>query len=113
MKREMAKRRRGITVLLPGGAGPGKTLAADLLGGAVGRDVYHVDLSQLVNKYIGETEKNLAAVFAAAEKKSAILFFDEADALFGKRTDFKDSPDRYARINKTTTQLNEGGVGDW
>jgi SpoVK/Ycf46/Vps4 family AAA+-type ATPase len=98
MKREMAKRCCGIRVLLPGGAGAGKTLAADLLGGAVGREVYRVDLSQVVKKYIGETKKNLADIFDAAEKNGAILFFDEADALFGKRTDVKDSHDRYANL---------------
>ncbi|MCB0555176.1 MAG: ATP-binding protein, partial [Phaeodactylibacter sp.] len=73
-----------------------KTLTASLLGKYTGKDVYRVDLSMVVSKYIGETEKNLSNLFAKAENKDWILFFDEADALFGKRTDVKDAHDRYA-----------------
>ena len=76
----------------------GKTLAAETLARSTKKDLYRIDLSQVVSKYIGETEKNLERVFKKAENKNWILFFDEADALFGKRTDVKDSHDRYANI---------------
>jgi len=76
----------------------GKTLAADTLARSTKKDLYRIDLSQVVSKYIGETEKNLEKIFKKAENKNWILFFDEADALFGKRTDVKDSHDRYANI---------------
>ncbi|MEE1062043.1 MAG: ATP-binding protein, partial [Paludibacteraceae bacterium] len=79
-----------------GTPGTGKTFTATLLGKVTGRDVYCVDLSMVVSKYVGETEKNLSNVFDVAEGKNWILFFDEADALFGKRTGVKDSHDRYA-----------------
>lgn len=82
--------------LFSGPSGTGKTMAAALIGAAVGVDVYRVDLSTVVSKYIGETEKNLARVFDRAEAADWILFFDEADALFGKRTEVQDSHDRYA-----------------
>ena len=82
--------------LFSGPSGTGKTLAAHWLATSLGRDVHRVDLSQVVSKYIGETEKNLDAVFDSAERSGAVLVFDEADALFGKRTDVKDSHDRYA-----------------
>lgn len=88
----------GQMVLFHGPAGTGKTLSAALLGKEFNKPVYKVDLSQVVSKYIGETEKNLAAVFADAENNDAILFFDEADALFGKRTEVKDAHDRFANI---------------
>lgn len=88
----------GCRVLFHGPRGTGKTLAACLLGQALGREVYRVDLSQVVSKYIGETEKNLARVFDQAEDKDWILFFDEADAIFGKRSEVKDSHDRYANL---------------
>ena len=88
--------KNGYRALFYGPPGTGKTLTASLLGKTVGRDVYRVDLSLVVSKYIGETEKNLAQVFDLAENKGWILFFDEADALFGKRTGIKDSHDRYA-----------------
>ena len=88
--------RPGYTALFVGPSGTGKTLTACLLGQHCGRDVYRIDLSMVVSKYIGETEKNLAAVFDAAEHKGWILFFDEADALFGKRTKVSDAHDRYA-----------------
>ena len=86
----------GFRVLFHGPPGTGKTLTACLLGKAHGVDVYRVDLSQVVSKYIGETEKNLAAIFDRAVGKNWILFFDEADALFGRRTQTADSHDRYA-----------------
>jgi hypothetical protein len=86
----------GFRALFHGPPGTGKTLTATLLGKSLGVEVYRVDLSQVVSKYIGETEKNLAAVFAEASRRSWILFFDEADALFGKRTATANSNDRYA-----------------
>lgn len=88
--------RPGFRALFHGPSGTGKTLTASLLGQELGVDVYRVDLSQVVSKYIGETEKNLATVFAEAEQRSWILFFDEADALFGKRTQTSSAHDRYA-----------------
>jgi SpoVK/Ycf46/Vps4 family AAA+-type ATPase len=88
----------GQIVLFHGPAGTGKTLTAALLGKEFNKPVYRVDLSKVVSKYIGETEKNLNAVFADAENAGAILFFDEADALFGKRTEVKDAHDRFANI---------------
>jgi SpoVK/Ycf46/Vps4 family AAA+-type ATPase len=95
--RGMARRLRpGYRALFLGPAGTGKTLAATLLGKATGRDVYRIDLSAVVSKYIGETEKNLAALFEQVRNSDCILFFDEADALFGKRTEVKDAHDRYA-----------------
>ncbi|CAN5377782.1 hypothetical protein BH09BAC1_BH09BAC1_18090 [soil metagenome] len=86
----------GYRTLFHGPPGTGKTLTASLLGKSTGLDVYRIDLSMIVSKYIGETEKNLASVFDMAENKNWLLFFDEADALFGKRTQTKDSHDRYA-----------------
>jgi len=86
----------GYKTLFHGPPGTGKTLTATLLGKKTGRDVYRIDLSQTVSKYIGETEKNLAKVFDRAENKEWILFFDEADALFGNRTSTKDAHDRFA-----------------
>src|SRR5204862_7509529 len=82
--------------LFPGPPGTGKTMSAALLGKASQREVYRVDLSLVVSKYIGETEKNLARVFDSAQQRDWILFFDEADALFGKRGESKDAHDRYA-----------------
>lgn len=86
----------GYKTLFHGPPGTGKTLTATLLGKKTGRDVYRIDLSQTVSKYIGETEKNLARIFDRAENRDWILFFDEADALFGNRTATKDAHDRYA-----------------
>ena len=86
----------GYRSLFYGPPGTGKTLAATLLGKRNGMDVYRVDLSMIVSKYIGETEKNLAKVFDLAENRDWILFFDEADALFGKRTSTQTSNDRHA-----------------
>ena len=91
-----AKLRPGCRVLFYGPPGTGKTMTATLLGQATGREVYKVDLSLVVSKYIGETEKNLSRIFDAAQHKGWLLFFDEADALFGKRSDTKDAHDRYA-----------------
>jgi hypothetical protein len=88
----------GLVVLFCGAPGTGKTMAAEALASALGLPLYSVDLSQVVNKYIGETEKNLAKIFDAAEASDTVLFFDEADALFGKRTDVKDAHDRFANI---------------
>ncbi|MEN8175530.1 MAG: ATP-binding protein, partial [Pseudomonadota bacterium] len=88
----------GIATLFAGESGTGKTLAAEVLAGALGHALYRIDLSAVVSKYIGETEKNLRKVFDAAEDIGAILLFDEADALFGKRSEVKDSHDRYANI---------------
>lgn len=88
----------GITALFCGDSGTGKTLAAQVMAHELGLDLYRVDLSAVVSKYIGETEKNLKRVFDAAEDSGAVLLFDEADALFGKRSDVKDSHDRYANI---------------
>ena len=84
--------------LFTGTDGNGKTLAAETLARSTKKDLYRVDLSQIVSKYIGETEKNLEKIFKRVENKDWILFFDEADALFGKRTEVKDSHDRYANI---------------
>jgi SpoVK/Ycf46/Vps4 family AAA+-type ATPase len=95
---EQLGRGRGITALFAGPSGTGKTMAAEILAGRVGLDLYRIDLAGVVSKYIGETEKNLRRVFDAAERTGAILFFDEADALFGTRTEVKDSHDRYANI---------------
>ncbi len=91
-------RGRGISALFSGPSGTGKTMAAEVLAGDLSLDLYRIDLSGVVSKYIGETEKNLRRVFDAAATGGAILFFDEADALFGKRTEVKDSHDRYANI---------------
>lgn len=89
---------RGVTALFSGPPGTGKTMAAEVIAGDVGLDLYAVDLSTAVSKYIGETEKNLARIFGEAQASNAILLFDEADALFGKRTQVTDSRDRYANI---------------
>ena len=88
----------GVSALFAGPSGTGKTLAAEVIAADLGLDLYRIDLSAVVSKYIGETEKNLRAVFDAAEKGGAVLLFDEADALFGKRTEVRDSHDRYANI---------------
>jgi SpoVK/Ycf46/Vps4 family AAA+-type ATPase len=88
----------GVTALFHGASGTGKTLAAEVLANALSLDLYRIDLSAVVSKYIGETEKNLRRIFDAAEYGGAILLFDEADALFGKRSEVKDSHDRYANI---------------
>ena len=89
---------RGLTALFTGASGTGKTLAAGLIAGQLGLDGYQIDLASVVSKYIGETEKQLARLFDEAEAASALLFFDEADALFGKRTEVRDAHDRHANI---------------
>jgi hypothetical protein len=89
---------KGITALFAGPSGVGKTMAAEVIAAELDIDLYKIDLSGVVSKYIGETEKNLDRIFNAAENANAILFFDEADALFGKRSEVKDSHDRYANI---------------
>ena len=96
--RDRMNRGLGISVLFAGESGTGKTMAAEVLANALGLMLYRIDLSAVVSKYIGETEKNLRKLFDAAEGGGAILFFDEADALFGKRSEVKDSHDRYANI---------------
>ena len=88
----------GVTALFAGESGTGKTMAAEVIAGELGLDLYRIDLSAVVSKYIGETEKNLRRLFDAAEAGGAVLLFDEADALFGKRSDVKDSHDRYANL---------------
>jgi hypothetical protein len=88
----------GLSALFAGPSGTGKTLAAEVLAAELQLDLYRIDLSQVVSKYIGETEKNLRQVFDAAESGGVVLLFDEADALFGKRSEVKDSHDRYANI---------------
>jgi len=89
---------KGLSALFAEESGTGKTMAADIMAGVLGQDLYKIDLSMMVSKYIGETEKNLNRVFSEAETSNAILFFDEADAIFGKRSEVKDSHDRYANI---------------
>lgn len=89
---------KGVTALFTGPSGTGKTMAAEIIAHELGLYLCKVDLSAIVSKYIGETEKNLSQVFAAAENSNDILFFDEADALFGKRSEVRDSHDRYANI---------------
>jgi SpoVK/Ycf46/Vps4 family AAA+-type ATPase len=88
----------GLCALFAGESGTGKTLAAEAIANEAGLDLYQIDLATVVSKYIGETEKNLRRLFDAAERGGTILFFDEADALFGKRSEVKDSHDRYANI---------------
>jgi AAA+ superfamily predicted ATPase len=89
---------KGISLLFAGPSGTGKTMAAEILAGELGLDLYKIDLSTIVSKYIGETEKNLSRIFSEAATSNAILFFDEADALFGKRSEVRDAHDRYANI---------------
>jgi len=89
---------KGVNILFSGPSGTGKTMAAGIMAMELGLDIYKIDLSTVVSKYIGETEKNLNRIFKEAETSNAVLFFDEADALFGKRTEVKDSHDRYANI---------------
>jgi CheY-like chemotaxis protein len=91
-------RARGVNALFSGPSGSGKTMAAEILARDLGLGLYQVDLATVVSKYIGETEKNLDRILSAAEHSNAILFFDETDALFGKRSEVSDSHDRYANI---------------
>jgi SpoVK/Ycf46/Vps4 family AAA+-type ATPase len=89
---------KGLNIMFSGASGTGKTMAAEVIASELGLDLYKIDLSMVVSKYIGETEKNLNRIFKEAEQSNAILFFDEADALFGKRSEVRDSHDRYANI---------------
>lgn len=89
----------GIVALFVGPSGTGKTMAAGVLANDLRRNLYRVDLSAVRSKYIGETEKNLTQLFQEAERSQAILFFDEADTLFGARSEVKDTPDRYANMD--------------
>jgi SpoVK/Ycf46/Vps4 family AAA+-type ATPase len=91
-------RGRGMTALFSGPSGTGKTMAAEVLANALRLDLYAIDLSSVISKYIGETEKNLRRLFDAADLGGAVLLFDEADALFGKRSEVRDSHDRYANV---------------
>jgi SpoVK/Ycf46/Vps4 family AAA+-type ATPase len=95
---EKMARGKGLAALFSGPSGTGKTMAAEIIAGDLELDLYRIDLASVVSKYIGETEKNLAKIFVEAERASAVLFFDEADALFGKRSEVKDAHDRYANI---------------
>jgi AAA+ superfamily predicted ATPase len=96
--RRRLPRGQGVIALLAGPPGTGKTMAAEAIAAALRQDLYRIDLSAVVSKYVGETEKNLAAAFDEAERASAVLFFDEADAIFGKRTEVRDAHDRYANV---------------
>lgn len=87
-----------MVALFAGASGTGKTLAAEVIAGELGLDMYVVDLSAVVDKYVGETEKNLERIFAEADRTDAVLLFDEADAVFGKRSEVKSSHDRYANL---------------
>ena len=89
---------KGLNALFAGPSGTGKTMAAEVIAGDLGLDLYKVDLSTVTSKYVGETEKNLERIFLAARNSNAILFFDEADALFGKRSEVRDAHDRYANV---------------
>ncbi|HWE56861.1 MAG TPA: ATP-binding protein [Acidimicrobiales bacterium] len=91
-------RGRGITVLFAGDSGTGKTMSAEVVAGDLGLDLYTVNLATVVDKYVGETEKNLERIFTEADGVNAVLLFDEADAIFGKRSEVKDANDRYANI---------------
>jgi SpoVK/Ycf46/Vps4 family AAA+-type ATPase len=88
----------GLATLFQGPSGTGKTMTAGVIAGELGLDLYRIDLSGVVSKYIGETEKNLERIFGAARRANAVLLFDEADALFGKRSEVKDAHDRYANL---------------
>ena len=98
----LAEPSRGLVALFSGPSGTGKTMASEIIAGELGLDVFKLDLSSVVSKYIGETEKNLEHIFDAASAGNVVLFFDEADALFGKRSEVKDARDRYANIVPTS-----------
>jgi hypothetical protein len=93
-----AARGRGITALFAGDSGTGKTMSAEVVAGELGLDLYVIDLSTVIDKYIGETEKNLDRIFAEADRVNGVLLFDEADAIFGKRSEVRDARDRYANV---------------
>ena len=95
---DATSRGRGVTVLFSGDSGTGKTLSAEVVARSLGLDLYVIDLSTVVDKYIGETEKNLDRIFAEAERVNGVLLFDEADAIFGKRSEVRDARDRYANV---------------
>jgi len=95
---ERKSRGLGLSVLFAGASGTGKTMAAEVVANALDLDLFRIDLASVVDKYVGETEKNLRRVFDAAERSGCVLLFDEADALFGKRSDVKDSHDRHANL---------------
>jgi SpoVK/Ycf46/Vps4 family AAA+-type ATPase len=95
---KVASTGRGITALFQGPPGTGKTMVAGALASELGIELYRVDLSRVMSKWIGETERNLGAVFSAAEESQAIILFDEADSLFGKRTEVRSSNDRFANL---------------
>jgi AAA+ superfamily predicted ATPase len=95
---ERSARGLAVTAMFSGVSGTGKTMAAEVIAGALDLDLFQIDLSTVVSKYIGETEKNLRRIFDAADESSAVLLFDEADALFGKRSEVRDSHDRYANL---------------
>ena len=95
---ERLRRGMGVSALFHGPSGTGKSLAAEVIASVLELDLHEIDLSRVVSKYIGDTERHLRAVFAAAEASGAVLLFDEADALFGKRSEVRDSHDRYANI---------------
>ena len=105
------ERRSGTIALFSGPTGTGKTMVAEVLARELKVDLYRIELSKVVSKYIGETEKNLERLFAVAEKGNAILFFDEADALFGKRTGVRDADDRYANMDTYLLQRIEDYAG--
>ena len=100
----------GFLALFSGPSGTGKTLFASLLANSLGVDIYRVDLGAVINKYIGETEKNLSTLLSQAEKEEIILLFDEADSLFGKRTEVNDSNDRLARKDILEKLLKYQGI---
>jgi SpoVK/Ycf46/Vps4 family AAA+-type ATPase len=91
-------RGRGVTALFAGDSGTGKTMSAEVIAGDLGLDLYAVDLSSVIDKYVGETEKNLERIFSEAAGVNAVLLFDEADAIFGKRSEVRDAHDRYANV---------------
>lgn len=91
-------RGKGLNILFSGPSGTGKTMAAEIMGNKLSIDVYKIDLSTIISKYIGETEKNLDCVFRDGATANAIIFFDEADSIFGKRSEVRDSHDRYANV---------------
>jgi adenylate kinase family enzyme len=95
---EKHARRAGLTAMFVGPPGTGKTMAAEIIAGELGLELYRIDLSAVVSKYIGETEKNIERIFRAADQGDAVLLFDEADALFGKRSEVRDAHDRYANV---------------
>jgi SpoVK/Ycf46/Vps4 family AAA+-type ATPase len=88
----------GIGILLTGSAGTGKTMAASIIANTLGLELYRIDLSKMISKYIGETEKQLSQLFDTARKTGVVLFFDEADSIFGKRSKVQNAQDRYANV---------------